>query len=93
LRPVSALKGMELALPWRAIVDAQDILNESSKLADAISLMAVELNEYECGAICSVADAIKDKIGAGLDLIEAYTKESGLATCQVEAARKAVGLA
>jgi hypothetical protein len=79
--------------PGRAIVDAQDVLAEAAKLADAINLMAFELGEYECGAICSVADAIKAKIGDGLDLIEAYRNESGLATRQVEAARKAIGLA
>jgi hypothetical protein len=72
---------MELDLPGRA------------KLTNAINLMALELNEYECGAICSVADAIKAKIGDGLDLIEAYKKESGLGARQVEMARKAIGLA
>jgi hypothetical protein len=40
-----------------------------------------------------VAAAIKDKISDGLDLIEAYKKESGLATRQVEAARKVAGRA
>jgi hypothetical protein len=84
---------MELDLPGRAIVDAQDVLAKASKLTNAINLMALELNEYECGAICSVADAIKAKIGDGLDLIEAYKKESGLGARQVEMARKAIGLA
>jgi len=53
--------------------------------------MALELNEYEGGAIFSVADAIKAKISDGLDLIEVSRKESGLATRQVETARKAAG--
>jgi hypothetical protein len=44
-------------------------------------------------AISSVANAIKDKIDDGLALIEVYRKESGLATRQVEASRKAMGLA
>jgi hypothetical protein len=82
---------MEFDMLGRGIVEAQDILNEAAKLADAVSLIALELGEYECGAICSVADAIKAKINDGLGLIEAYRKESGLATRQVEAARKAMG--
>jgi hypothetical protein len=86
-------KETELDLPGRAIVDAQDVLAEAAKLTDAVTLIALELGEYECGAICSVATAIKDKISDGLDLIEAYRKESGLWTRQVEAARKAAGLA
>jgi hypothetical protein len=84
---------IEFDLPGCAIVEAQDVLSEASKLTDAIHLMALELNEYEGGAICSVADAIKAKIGNGLDMIEAYKEESGLGARRVEAARKAVGLA
>jgi hypothetical protein len=88
-----AASGTELDLPWRAIVEAQDILNEASKLTNAISLMALDLNEYECGAICYVADAINAKISDGLGMIEAYTKESGLLARRREAARKVAGLA
>jgi len=84
---------MEIDVPGRAIVAAQDVLAEAAKLSDAVSLIALELGEYKCGAICSVAAAIKAKISEGLDLIEAYRKESGLATRQVEAAKKVVGLA
>jgi hypothetical protein len=66
--------------PWRAIVEAEDILGEATNLTDAINLMAHELGDYECGAICSVANAIKAKIDDGLVLIDAYKKESGV-TC------------
>ncbi|MGH8742932.1 MAG: hypothetical protein ACREUY_01490, partial [Burkholderiales bacterium] len=48
--------------------------------------------EYECGAVCTVAAALKAKMGDGIDLIEAYTKESGLWARHREAARKAMGL-
>jgi hypothetical protein len=54
-------KEMELDLPGRAIVDAQDVLAEADHLTDAVRLIALELGEYECGAICSVVDAIKTK--------------------------------
>ena len=77
-----AFREIEFDLPGRAIVEAQDILSEASKLTDAIHLMALELNDYECGAICSVADAIKEKISDGLELIEIYKKELGLGECR-----------
>jgi hypothetical protein len=40
---------MEFDALGRAIVDAQDILAEAGKLTNAVSLIALELGEYECG--------------------------------------------
>jgi hypothetical protein len=87
------LDPVEIDVPGRDLVEAVDVLDGAAKLVDAISLMALELGEYECGAICSVADAIKAKISDGLDLIEVYRKESGLLGRQREAARKMMGRA
>ena len=58
--------------PLHAIVEAEDILATANKLADAVYLIALELDEYKCGAICAVADAIRDKITVSLDLLDSY---------------------
>jgi hypothetical protein len=54
--------GMPPPSPFDAIIEAEDILATASKLTDAVYLIALELDEYKCGAICAVADAIRDKI-------------------------------
>jgi hypothetical protein len=73
-----------------SLVEAQDILATTSKLADAVYLMALELDECECGAICSVADIIRDKITESLELIELGKKKLGGETYRLglETARK-----
>jgi hypothetical protein len=60
-----------------SLVEAQDILSTTRKLADAVFLMALELDECERGAICSVADVIRDKITESLELIELGKKKLG----------------
>jgi hypothetical protein len=90
--PKAAPKEMELGagrIP-RSLVEAQDILATTRKLADAVFLMALELGECECGAICSVADVIRDKITESLELIELGKKKLGGETYRLglETARK-----
>jgi hypothetical protein len=41
--------------PIQAIVEAEDIPGVARKLTGAIYIMATDLNEYECGAICAMA--------------------------------------
>jgi hypothetical protein len=52
--------------------------------------MALELGECERGAICSVADVIRDKITESLELIELGKKKLGGETYRLglETARK-----
>ena len=64
--------------PLHAIVEAEDILATASKLSDAIYEIALNLDEYECGAICAVADVIRNKIRESLDLLDSY-RQPGLA--------------
>jgi hypothetical protein len=40
--------------PSQAIVEAEDIPSVARKLTGAIYIMATDLNEYECGAICAM---------------------------------------
>ena len=76
--PKSAPKEMELGAddlsphPHHAIVEAEDILATASKLSDAIYEIALNLDEYECGAICAVANVIRDKINKSLELLKSY---------------------
>jgi hypothetical protein len=75
-RPEAAPK-MELSsngIPV-SLVEAEDILITARKLADAIYLMALDLDECERGAICSVADVIRDKITESLELIKLGKKK------------------
>ncbi|MFZ0496630.1 MAG: hypothetical protein WBE80_03700 [Methylocella sp.] len=76
-READEIATKELDTPWHEILDAQDALGDASSLVNAIRLMAAEMNEFEGGAFCAVADAIKAKISAALGLIEAYREERG----------------
>jgi hypothetical protein len=58
-----------------SLVQAEDILITARKLADAICFMALDIGERESGAICSVADIIRDKITESIELIELGKKK------------------
>jgi hypothetical protein len=73
--------------PHHAIVEAEDILATASKLSDAIYEIAVNLNEYECGAICAVANAIRDKITVSLELLDS-AQQPGRAASLLEAEKR-----
>jgi hypothetical protein len=50
----------------QAIVEAEDILGVARKLTGATYIMATDLNEYECGAICEVTSGpVPQKSGQG----------------------------
>jgi hypothetical protein len=87
--PKDASKEMELDAdrPSKAIVEAEDILGEARRLADAVYEIALNLNEYECGAICAVADAIRDKITVSLELLDS-AQQPGLAASILEAEKR-----
>jgi hypothetical protein len=87
--PKDASKEMELDAdrPSKAIVEAEDILGEARRLADAVYEIALNLNEYECGAICAVANAIRDKITVSLELLDS-AQQPGRAASLLEAEKR-----